>query len=215
MSWREGDSSYQSLSCLHAHHSAWTTSLFAGDPATIREHCEAGRRHYDPERHCSHRLQYGGHDPGVCGRFIGGQAHWLLRYPEKGLALASAALALAERIAHPFSLASALLFNGVLHLDCSDLGFGAATTRRSRGARGGATTWLRRGTAVHMRCRAERTGNRHRYCGATHAVSASERAAAYCGRSIKLRRQSACWRLTSARPTAPSLSSDRACRSLR
>jgi hypothetical protein len=53
------------------------------------------------------------------------------------------------------------------------------------------------------------------YCGAAHAVSASERAAAYCGRSIKLRRQSAWRRLTSARPAAPSLSSDRACRSLR
>jgi tetratricopeptide (TPR) repeat protein len=105
---------------LQAHHSAWTTSLFAGDPAATLEHCEAGRRLYDPERHRSHRLQYGGHDPGVCGRFIGGQAHWLLGYPEKGLALASAALALAERIAHPFSLASALLFNGVLHLDCGD-----------------------------------------------------------------------------------------------
>jgi tetratricopeptide (TPR) repeat protein len=94
--------------------------LFAGDPAATLEHCEAGRRLYDPERHRSHRLQYGGHDPGVCGRFIGGQAHWLLGYPEKGLALANAALALAERIAHPFSLASALLFNGVLHLDCGD-----------------------------------------------------------------------------------------------
>src|SRR5947209_12485294 len=38
---------------------------------------------YHPERHRSHRLHYGGHDPGVCGRFIGGQ---LLGYPEKGLA---------------------------------------------------------------------------------------------------------------------------------
>ena len=33
------------------------------------------------------------------------------------MALGRAALALAERIAHPFSLESALLFNGVLHLD--------------------------------------------------------------------------------------------------
>jgi class 3 adenylate cyclase/tetratricopeptide (TPR) repeat protein len=105
---------------LQAHHSAWTTGLFAGDPAATLEHCEAGRRLYDLERHRSHRLLYGGHDPGVCGRFIGGQAHWLLGYPEKGLALGRAALALAERIAHPFSLDSALLFNGVLYLECGD-----------------------------------------------------------------------------------------------
>ena len=42
------------------------------------------------------------------------------RIPQEGFGLANAALALAERIAHPFSLASALLFNGVLHLDCGD-----------------------------------------------------------------------------------------------
>jgi hypothetical protein len=52
-------------------------------------------------------LLYGGHDPRVCGRFIGGQVYWQLGYPEKGLALGRAALALAERIAHAFSLASA------------------------------------------------------------------------------------------------------------
>ncbi len=105
---------------LQAHHSAWTTGLFGGDPATAREHCNAGLRLYDPERHRSHRLLYGGHDPGVCGHFIGGQVHWLLGYPEQALALGRAALALAERIGHPFSLASALLFNGVLHLDCGE-----------------------------------------------------------------------------------------------
>jgi hypothetical protein len=52
-------------------------------------------------------LLYGGHDPCVCGRFVGGQVYWQLGYPEKGLALGRATLALAERIAHPFSLASA------------------------------------------------------------------------------------------------------------
>ncbi len=102
---------------MQAHHSAWTTCLFAGDPAATCAHCDVGRRLYDPERHRSHRLLYGGHDPGVCVDFIGGQAHWALGYPEKGLALGRAALASAERIAHPFSLASALLFNGVLFLE--------------------------------------------------------------------------------------------------
>jgi predicted ATPase len=36
---------------LQAHHSAWATYLFAGEPAVSREHSEAGRRLYDPERH--------------------------------------------------------------------------------------------------------------------------------------------------------------------
>ena len=35
---------------LQAHHSAWPTCKNAGEPAAAREHCEAGRRLYDPER---------------------------------------------------------------------------------------------------------------------------------------------------------------------
>ena len=56
---------------LQAHHSAWATSMFAGDPAAAREHSETGRQLYDPERHRSHRLLYGGHDPGVCADSLG------------------------------------------------------------------------------------------------------------------------------------------------
>jgi class 3 adenylate cyclase/tetratricopeptide (TPR) repeat protein len=102
---------------LQAHHSAWATCLFSGEPAAAREHCEAGRQLYDPERHRLHRHLYGGHDPGSCARYMGAQAYWLLGYPEKGLASSSEALALAERIAHPFSFALALQYVAMLHLD--------------------------------------------------------------------------------------------------
>jgi class 3 adenylate cyclase len=102
---------------LQAHHSAWTTYLFAGEPAAAREHCEAGRRLYDPKRHGFHHRFYGGHDPGVCARYMSGQTHWLLGYPEKGLSLGGEALALAEQIGHPFSRATALVMNALLHLD--------------------------------------------------------------------------------------------------
>jgi tetratricopeptide (TPR) repeat protein len=103
---------------LQAHHSAWATCLFAGEPAAAREHCEVGRRLYDPERHRSHRLLYGGHDPGACAGFVSAQAHWALGYPEKGLTLGSEALAMAERIAHPFTLEDGLLWDAILQLDC-------------------------------------------------------------------------------------------------
>jgi class 3 adenylate cyclase/tetratricopeptide (TPR) repeat protein len=102
---------------LQAHHSGWATSWFAGELPAAREHCEAGRRLYDPERHRSHRLLYGGHDPGVCAGYCGAGVYWLLGYPEKGRALGSESLTLAERIAHPFSLSVALLFNAMLHVD--------------------------------------------------------------------------------------------------
>jgi class 3 adenylate cyclase len=102
---------------LQARHSAWATGMFAGEPAAAREHSEAGRRLYDPERHRSHHQYYGGHDPGVCAGSIGALVHWLLGYPDKGLTIGNEALALAERLAHPFSLELALLFNAMLRLD--------------------------------------------------------------------------------------------------
>jgi hypothetical protein len=102
---------------LQAHHSAWTTDLFAGRPATAREHCNEGRRLYNPERHQHHRLLYGGHDPGVCAGYIGAQVNWLLGYPDRALAIGIESLGLAERIGHPFSLHIAQVFNAMLHLD--------------------------------------------------------------------------------------------------
>jgi tetratricopeptide (TPR) repeat protein len=105
---------------LQAHHSAWATDHFAGEPASALDHCEAGRRLYDPELHRSHRLLYGGHDPGVCAANTAAKVQWVLGYAEKGVALGDRALSLAERIAHPFSLVLALQFNAILHLDRGD-----------------------------------------------------------------------------------------------
>ena len=102
---------------LQAHHSAWTTLLFSGEPAAAQEHSEAGRCLYDPERHRSHRQLYGGHDPGACAGYMGAQAHWLLGHPDTGLAIGRDASALAERIAHPFTLGTALVMSAMLHLD--------------------------------------------------------------------------------------------------
>ena len=102
---------------LQAHHSGWTTCLLAGAPEAAREHCEAGRGLYDPERHRTHRQLYGGQDPGVCARYMGAQAHWVLGYPDKALAIDREGLALAEHVAHPLSLEFALVFNAMLHLD--------------------------------------------------------------------------------------------------
>jgi hypothetical protein len=102
---------------LEAHHSAWATCLFSGEPLAAQDHSQVGFRLYDPERHRSHRLLYGGHDPGVCAGKVAAQAYWLLGCPDKASFMDSEALALAERIAHPFSLLDALLFTIMLRLD--------------------------------------------------------------------------------------------------
>ena len=72
---------------------------------------------YDPDKHASHRLVYGGHDPGVCAGSNGARAEWLLGYPEKALASIADALALAERIAHPYTLGIALTHSSVVYLN--------------------------------------------------------------------------------------------------
>jgi class 3 adenylate cyclase len=102
---------------LQAHHSAWATCMFSGDPAAARDHCEVGRQLYDPERHRLHRQLYGGHDPGICAGNFAAQVNWLLGFSEKGLVLGNHALALAERIAHPFSFAITLQFYSMLHIE--------------------------------------------------------------------------------------------------
>src|SRR3954471_15855439 len=90
MSEREQDSGLR----LQAHHSGWSTALFAGEPAKARDHADAGRRLYDLEAHQTHRLVYGGHDPGVCARNVGAMVEWLLGYPETALVSIAEALAL-------------------------------------------------------------------------------------------------------------------------
>jgi predicted ATPase len=113
MTKQEGDDGLR----LQAHHSAWATWAFAGDPAKTREHTDAGRLLYEPEKHASHRFVYGGHDPGVCARLLGSWAEWLLGYPETALASSADSVSMAERLAHPFTLSLALTFSAVLHLN--------------------------------------------------------------------------------------------------
>jgi class 3 adenylate cyclase/tetratricopeptide (TPR) repeat protein len=113
MTEQEGDDGLR----LQAHHSAWATLAFAGDPAQTRHHTDAGRLLYNPEKHASHRFVYGGHDPGSCARLLGAHAEWLLGYPETALASIADSLSLAERVAHPFTLSLALTFYAVLHLN--------------------------------------------------------------------------------------------------
>ena len=105
---------------LQAHHSVWSTWSCGGDPAKTRQHADAGRLLYDPTKHASHRLVYGGHDPGVRARVHGAQAEWLLGYPEKALASIADALALAARLAHPYTLGVALSWSSVVYLNRRD-----------------------------------------------------------------------------------------------
>jgi class 3 adenylate cyclase/tetratricopeptide (TPR) repeat protein len=101
---------------LQAHHSGWSTYVFIGEPSRARALADAGRALYNPEKHHAHRLIYGGHDPGICARYIGGWAEWLLGYPDKALASIDESLALADRVAHPFTSLATLYFAFAVHI---------------------------------------------------------------------------------------------------
>jgi predicted ATPase len=100
---------------LEAHHALWSVLFHSGELAAARPHQEQGLRHYDPQRHRAHAVLYSGHDPGVCCRMQAGPSLWLLGYPTQALASMQAALALAQQLAHPFSLTLALFWAAMLH----------------------------------------------------------------------------------------------------
>jgi predicted ATPase/class 3 adenylate cyclase len=100
---------------LEAHHALWTSLFNGGELAAARMHQEQGLRLYDPLRHRTHAALYSGHDPGVCCRYRAAPALWLLGYPDQAVASSQAALALAQQLAHPYSLTQALYWAAVLH----------------------------------------------------------------------------------------------------
>jgi len=67
---------------------------------------EAGIAHYTPDQHRAPAFRIG-QDPGVACRVHAALTLWLLGYPAQALARLHEALALAQELAHPYSLAYA------------------------------------------------------------------------------------------------------------
>ena len=93
---------------IEAHHAMWTTLWRRGELTAARLHTESCAVLYNPRQHGSLASLYGGHDPGVCGRNHAALVQWMLGYPDRALKCISEALALAQELAHPNSLAQAL-----------------------------------------------------------------------------------------------------------
>jgi predicted ATPase len=100
---------------LEAHHALWTTSLMLGELAQARAHSEQGVALYSLQQHCSLAFLYGGHDPGVCCRCTAAFTLWYLGYPDQALQRSHEALALAQELAHPRSLAEVLASAAQFH----------------------------------------------------------------------------------------------------
>jgi class 3 adenylate cyclase/tetratricopeptide (TPR) repeat protein len=99
---------------LEAHHSLWPTLSSMGESLAALPHLAQGLALYDPGQHASQAFLYGGHDAGVCCRYHLARAQWFLGYPERALAKAHEALALADTLAHPPTKLHALEFASFL-----------------------------------------------------------------------------------------------------
>jgi predicted ATPase len=108
---RSGDSDL----LLEAYHCRWSTAFFRGDVAATLEDSRIGDETYDMSRHRHLGHTFGGHDPGVCAHVVCANALQLSGDRESAKATFAQALALAEMLDHPNSLAHALHNGSMCH----------------------------------------------------------------------------------------------------
>jgi class 3 adenylate cyclase/predicted ATPase len=100
---------------LEAHHERWANLFSLGELASALTHTERGMELYNPQEHRQYAFLYGGHDPGVCGLRHAAMTLWLLGYPDQALERSRDALALAQKLCHPYSLVHALFYSAWVH----------------------------------------------------------------------------------------------------
>lgn len=100
---------------LEAHAAIGATCFFLGEFDDARRHLEAVSLTYDPKHHGRHGFDYG-MDPGVLAHNFMAWVLWFSGKPDKARVRCAQMLSLAEKVAHPFSLAFALGYAAEFHL---------------------------------------------------------------------------------------------------
>jgi TOMM system kinase/cyclase fusion protein len=99
---------------LGAHFALGSILLYLGEVPLSRQQWEQSLPLYDPSQHHAHTVLYGW-DLGVFGRAHTPHTLWSLGYPDQALVMSCEAVALAQKLSHPFSLAVALDYAAMLH----------------------------------------------------------------------------------------------------
>jgi predicted ATPase len=99
---------------LETHYALGTTLFHFGELALAQVHLEQGIAVYDPQQHRFHTSLYG-QDPRVGCLSYAALVLWYLGYSDQALERSHKALTLAHELSHPFSLAFALSYAGLLH----------------------------------------------------------------------------------------------------
>jgi DNA-binding winged helix-turn-helix (wHTH) protein/predicted ATPase len=95
---------------LQAHHASWATSFGLGRLADACAHAEAGLALYDATIHQAMASSYGNHDAGACARYFKALSLALAGEDERARSMADDAIAMAQGLDDPFSLALSLYF---------------------------------------------------------------------------------------------------------
>jgi class 3 adenylate cyclase/predicted ATPase len=96
------------------------TAFWVGELHSAQEHFERTIALYSSHgRHSA--LSIYGYDEGVFGYSYAALVAWFMGYPEQGLKKAEDAVALAQELAHPYSIAAARAFSARLHLCRRDI----------------------------------------------------------------------------------------------
>jgi tetratricopeptide (TPR) repeat protein len=98
---------------LLAHRAIATSAFMQGDYETCRAHTQAGFDLYDRREH-GHLAWRTGHDPGVAHGVYLAWALWMLGYPDQALARVTEMVDLANRLAHPLTIAYARCFAALI-----------------------------------------------------------------------------------------------------
>ena len=98
---------------LEGYHCQWSTAFFQGDVMGGLNGCRNGIRLYDMARHRHLGHQFGGHDPGVCAHSQCGNSEQLAGDVRGAARSFAQAVALAEMLDQPNSLAHGLHNSGI------------------------------------------------------------------------------------------------------
>ena len=99
---------------LNARSALGHITFWMGEFLSAQEHLETAIALYDPEHQRSRLLNGLGFDAGVFSLSCAAATLWQLGYPDQALHRGTEALALAQRLSHPYSLAFAEFFVGLL-----------------------------------------------------------------------------------------------------
>lgn len=108
------ESSGQDNFLLHAHHALGAAYLYKGELPAAQRHLEQGFALYDHEQHAGDSLIYG-QNVGVSCLNLLATTLWVRGECNRAMQVGEQALAMAEAIAHPFTLTMTMVYKGNLH----------------------------------------------------------------------------------------------------